>query len=228
MIFCFSQAMSLLVVYGFHREEKEFGQAVDREFFRRNRVSKSTIFMPLEHSAGIQNKLEEKRAFDEVSDLIRSYRPQILFNIHHSKPIHPNDDLNSAWKCIEFYSSQLNNPFTQRLFSREKAIPIEIHYHFFTPNKKLQRYIFKNEDFAGFLADLSKQNGQRDNAEEHYEVIRDFRVDYFLAEALLRGEDGAISQDNHYYDVVDRMVRMIEGLSGFSQRKTLLQKLGFN
>jgi hypothetical protein len=87
--------MKFLAVYGYHREEKAFGQRVCEEYIKRYQPTKD-VFRALKIKNSIPaNSIVRwidykdfgiKRHPDlEIKDLINQYKPNIFIDIHHSK-----------------------------------------------------------------------------------------------------------------------------------------------
>ena len=80
--------MRILAVYGFHKEEREFGRFVCDEYNRRYSPDNSLLVTrSINNSAHQRDKTQEQVEYQEICDLINQYQPDVFIDIHHNNGI---------------------------------------------------------------------------------------------------------------------------------------------
>ena len=78
--------MKILVLYGFHKQEREFGKHVCDEFNQRYPEAREVVStLPINNFADEDNERQEEIAFWELISKMKKYKPEILINMHHNK-----------------------------------------------------------------------------------------------------------------------------------------------
>jgi hypothetical protein len=215
--------MDALVVHGFHEKERDFGEVVEQEYYRRYPRSDKVLITQIKKPAFWGDEVMEVDAYDEIISMLRQHKPKVLIDFHHSDPIDYNDNLLCNWGRYAEVFAQVND-FNHRMYF--KSIPLVILYTYFKPDRNIQKHLLKNKELGGFFIDLNTKPPLVSQRSEINKVTHQLGISYLLVEALLRGKDDEILKDAHYHEVVDRSVNMIHDVSEAAAKKPLLERIG--
>jgi len=80
--------MNILLIYGFHKPETEFGRFVCDEYFRKYLPDKEQVVArEIKNSCMPGDNPANEIAYQEVASYIESDKPSVLIDIHNSRPI---------------------------------------------------------------------------------------------------------------------------------------------
>lgn len=197
--------MKLLVLYGHHTEETEFGQLVcDRYFDLHNPDPASLQARQLRRGISAFDQDKEPLVFEEISELISRLSPDILLDIHHthSPGLKQSHAVRMDYLLAVTYHNEEIDPELREYIRKncEKIVKIDQH-----PSQRVSEDVVQgrlNPLLGKSLLEVKKvsnENGTR----------------YLSLEAFLAGDESTIFQDQTYLEALQLAVNFIHMLTQY-------------
>lgn len=226
--------MKILALYGFHKEETDFGKLVCDEYNKRYSPEPSLlVIQPVQNSAHRRDTAQEQIAKQEISDLIWQYHPEVLMDIHHSSGIEPEirENLKQSLyspiiskqkkkgKFVSLVDKLLGikpvaqtecKPDSFDRLTKRLLQPMLVSYWNPEINPALFDYLSRQTDL-GAMPYLR----EKEICVSGFETATENKTAYISVEAMLNGRGSQIYLDAHYYDTAERLIELIHRIDGF-------------
>jgi len=203
--------MRLLVLYGHHIEEKDFGKRVCEEYQKRfspdkNKFLAVTVTNPTK--AGSSN---EERPLAEIIEYIKKHKPKFFVNLHHSKGTSKKQEKEES-PLTKYLKKHYNS--TQEI----KSPLIE--------NILIEYYgEGLNDSFFECFEDVFTQGimalPEKSNASIHhqlYEGAQKLNTHYIVIEAILEGREWDIFDNETNRETFENTLQILHRLQKYTDK----------
>lgn len=225
--------MKVLVIYGFHEDEKKFGKYVCDEYIRQYNPNTDILDVRTLHkSAAGHDAKEERQAYQEITDLIMQYRPEILVDIHHSFKLSDQmkEKINSTSKKQKRKIGDLIIGFIDRIDPTTREItklnqklkkmidaldnPIQLYYFNAAVDPILAEYLSQNKDY-GLFTNTKERNSNYIIAPSDISI----NTAVITMEAFLNGNGEKVFKDDYYYQSAQTLINITHRIERYVQKK---------
>lgn len=220
--------MKVLITYGFHEKEKKFGERVCKEYVKRYSPDDKIIGIRTIHNSALSHdEKEEDRAYQEITDKISEYKPEILVDLHHNTGKEFNMEKwlkegksfkrNILETIVDFFYKQ--NPEMKKLNQTLKELeklekPFHLCYFNAAVNLDLVEYLSQYDDY-GLFTDTEK----RESSYIRTPLDRNSNTAVITIESYLNvNNKGEVIEDNYYHQNIKKLTDILHKIELYAQR----------
>ncbi|MEK6916908.1 MAG: hypothetical protein AABW92_04135 [Nanoarchaeota archaeon] len=200
--------MNILLLYGFHREENEFGKIVVEPFFKRETYSVYEMKNSVSNS-----DISDIKACNEINELVKELLPDCVIDIHHSEG---------------YINNRIDRKTTERLMKKDNSF-IDIYLWSFP-----LMYFFENPDSDPNLLEFIKKKELGVHFYEFFpnnHIVPTTRtasilsIPYIGLEANINVKESSLVKDSFFDEALATSRKFIDEIDNYYKAKNVLNNL---